>query len=198
MPHCDINLAKGVIWSRKQRLLAYRLLMLYLGVMILLLLAVSSRSVQQVFSGIQYFSKTRDIAKIFAQDHPQQPNIHKHADELTSRLKRDSARIDSINSSLPPALHTPLPALVLLLNQSGKVSIQKMAFAQQTEEKPVKLLFDLITPQDQSAGRQLQDRWLNDPYLSVHFPEIKQLQVRRSTVGGEPVLITQYEAIGKE
>ncbi len=202
MLQCNINLAKGIIWPRKQRVLAYRLLLTYVFVMFLLLLFVSSRSVQQVISGIHYYSQSRKLDRQFTETHPGNPGLHKVAEQLRTQLDHNTARIDSINGALPKKIHTPLPALVLLVNHSARGSLHKLDFSQQTVRSPVKLQFDLIAPlhaaRKTDSAREFTDLWVNDPQLSRHFPQIKQLQIRRSTVVSGPVLITQYEAVGKD
>lgn len=197
---CNINLAKGIIWSRKKRLLAYRLLLVYLFIMLLLLIAVSALSAQKVIGGLQYFNQSRDLDQAFARTRPGDPSLHKYAEALKKQLEWNTARVESISEALPPVLHSPLPAFVLLANQSDKYSLHRLAFSQQTGQEPVRLSLDLITPQEQAAvsARAFQELWTRDPELSRQFPEIKQLQVRRVTLAEGPMQITQYEAADRD
>lgn len=199
---CNINLAKGLIWSRTKRLFFYRLLMVYLFAVLLVLLALGSSSVRRVRDAVRLFNESMELEGAFAASHPGEAGLQKYVDQLKFRLEQTSGRIDSINRALPPAIHTPLPALVLLVNHSGKASLHQFAFSEQTEKDPAKLQFDLMTPLDAArtaaSTRAFQDIWQNDPVLSGRFSEIKQLQVRRSELVSGPVLITQYEATGKD
>jgi len=202
MPLCNINLAEGIIWSRWKRLLAYRALMAYLFVMALLLISMAGRAVLKVYDGAQYYRQSHKLQQQFARLHSGDTDLLKHAEDLKKQLERDAARIESINSALPPSIHTPLPALVLLANQPDKTMLHKFSFSQQTERDPVKLQFDLVTPVGSSHGssstKAFLEKWQNDPVLVQQFPEIKQLQVRRSELASGPVFITQYKAIGKD
>jgi hypothetical protein len=202
MLQCNINLTKGIIWPRKQRVLVYRLLLSYLFIMFVLLLFVSTRAVQQVVSGFHYFSQSRILDRQFAETQPGNPGLYKVAEQLRTQLEQNAARIDSINGALPKTIHTPLPALVLMVNHSTRGSLHKLDFSQQTARNPVKLQFDLIAPLEAShktdSAREFTDLWGNDPQLSRHFPQIKQLQIRRSSIVSGPVLISQYEAVGKD
>jgi len=80
--------------------------------------------------------------------------------------------------------------------------LHKFSFSQETEKDPVRLRFDLITPVDSARGassaKAFLEKWKNDPVLLQQFPEIKQLQVRRSELASGPVFITQYEALSKD
>jgi hypothetical protein len=202
MLQCNINLAKGLIWSRTKRLLFYRLLMVYLFAVLLALLALGSSSVRRVRDAVRLFNESMELERKFAASHTGEAGLQKYIDQLKTKLEQTTVRIDAINRALPPAIHTPLPALVLLVNHSGKASLHRFTFSEQTEKDPAKLQFDLMTPLDAArtaaSTRAFQDIWQNDPGLSARFPEIKQLQVRRSELVSGPVLITQYEATGKD
>jgi len=202
MPHCDINLAEGIIWPRWKRLLAYRLLLIYFFVMALLLLSMTGRIVQKIYNGVVCYRQSREFQLTFSKLHPARANLINHAQGLKAQLDRDAARIESINDALPPSIHTPLPALVLLANQPDKNMLHKFEFSQQTKNDPVKLRFDLITPVHSTRGASSSavflQKWKRDPHLTRQFPEIKQLQVRRAELAGGPVFITQYKALSKD
>jgi len=202
MPRCNINLAEGIIWLRRKRLLAYRLLMLYLFVMAFLLLLMGELSIRKIRDGIWYYRQSCELQEAFTQRHPAAADILDHAKGLKKRLELDAARIESIDHALPPSILTPLPALVLLANQPDQTMLHKFSFSQETKKNPVRLRFDLITPVASRSGASstaaFLKKWKNDPVLVHQFPEIKQLQVRRAELASGPVFITQYEAPSKD
>jgi len=198
----NINLAEGSIWPRWKRLLTYRLLIVYLFLMALLLLTAAARAAVNIRCGVRYYRKSREIQRQFALLHPENADLLEHARGLKEQLDRDAACVESIDSALPPSVHTPLPALVLLANQPNKGMLHKFSFSQQAKKDPVKVHFDLITPvgssRNGSSSKAFMEQWQKDPVLSHQFPEIRQIQVRRTELASGPVFITQYEAISKD
>lgn len=198
MAHCDINLANGLIWPRMQRLLIYRLLVLYLFIMALLLLSLGIRSVQRLSMGIDYLSQGRELDQAFAAGAPnQQAGLKEYAELLRKQLEDNAARIRSVSEAMPPSIDTPLPALALIVNQCAKCSLRSLSFEQPSEEKPARLVFDLTAPVGVSQW-SCRTAWLADPVLSFHFPEIRQRQQRLEEINGREFLITQYEAAGRD
>jgi len=94
MPRCNINLAKGIIWPRWKRLLAYRALIVYFFVMALLLILMAARAVLKIYDGAQYYSQSRKLQQKFARLHPKGTDLLEHADELKVSSNR-----------MPPALN---------------------------------------------------------------------------------------------
>jgi len=202
MPRCDINLAKGIIWPRRIRLRVYRALLTYLLVMSVLLIVAIERSLRQVESGTAFYLKSRALQQTFAEQSPESPDLLDHARQLKEQLDKDAARIASISAALPDAVHSILPALVLLANQPDKDMLYKLAFKQQSDEGPMLLLFDLAVPESAARtgapSQAFVKKWQEDPLLSENFPELKPVRSRRDTINSEPVFITQYEATDKD
>jgi hypothetical protein len=202
MPHCNINLAKGIIWSRWKRRLAYRIIIIYLFTMTLLMVSMASRAVQKIHDGVQYYRQSRAMEQEFIQVHPNAADLLNYAEDLKKQIDQSAARIESIRETLPESLHSALPALVLLANHSDKSTLHKLAFSQQSPQEPMKLSFDLIVPEyiarNGSPSQSFVQEWQKDPLLAEHFSELKPVRSRRETLNGKPVFITQYEATNKD
>ncbi len=199
MTHSHINLAQEIIWPRRKRQLAYRLMLSYLSVMALILFWIAGGAPRRIHAGIEAYRKNRALETEFAQSHPDSPDLRKHAEQLQQQLLRDAARIQAISDALPSQPRNPLSALVLLANQPDSHQLYLFSFSQQTRSAPAKILFDLTTPAGKShTGSLFLDKWNGDPMLTQHFRAITQLQVRRAERLDGPVLITQYEVLSKE
>ncbi len=202
MPRCNINLAEGIIWPRWKRLMAYRMILTYLLVMLIVLAITMLRAIGNVSGGIAFYSQSRTVQKTFAKQCPKNPDLLDHALGLKEQLEQDTARIASISDALPDSVHSVLPALVLLANQSDRSVLHKLAFTQQSEKNPMKLSFDLIVSESAarngSPSQAFVLKWQQDPVLAEHFSELKPVRSRRETRSGKPVFITQYEATNKD
>lgn len=202
MPRCNINLAEGIIWPRWKRLVAYRIVLTYLLIMAVVLAIVMLRAAENVSDGIGFYSQSRTVQKTFAKQFPGNPDLLDHALGLKEQIDRNAARISSISEALPESVHSVLPALVLLANQSNKSVLHKLAFTQQSEKGPMKLSFDLVVPEatarNGSPSQAFVQKWKSDPVLTEYFSELKPVRSRRETRNGKPVFITQYEAKGKD
>jgi hypothetical protein len=202
MPRCNINLAEEIIWPRWKRLMAYRIILVYLLVMAVVLVAVMLRAVGKVSDGIAFYSESRAVQKTFAKQYPGTPDLLDHAQKLKEQLDRNAARIAAIGEALPESVHSVLPALVLLANHSDKSTLQKLAFSQQSPKKPMMLSFDLVVPESAarngSPSQSFVLKWKKDPILTEHFSELKPVRSRRETLRGKPVYITQYKATNKD
>lgn len=202
MPRCNINLAEGIIWPRQLRLRVYRALLIYLTVMLVLLIAVTISAIREVKAGTAFYVQRRAVQKSFAEQSPENPNLLAHAQDLKEQLDRDTARIASLEETLPDSVHSVLPALVLLANQSDKNMLHKLAFTQKENSDPMKLIFDIaISESTARAGSPSQtfvQKWQEDPVLAEHFPGLKPVRSRRETLLNEPVFITQYEATDED
>ncbi|MBI9020625.1 MAG: hypothetical protein JEZ10_05160 [Verrucomicrobia bacterium] len=202
MPLCDINLANGIIWPRQIRLRVYRALLTYLLVMSVLLVAVMERAARKVEAGTRFYFESRALQQTFAAQSPENPDLLNHARQLKEQLDKDAARIASISDALPGAVHSVLPALVLLANQPEQDMLYKLAFTQKSDKSPMLLSFDLAVPESVartgSPSQVFVEKWQEDPLLAKHFQELKPVRSRRETLGGIPVFITQYEATDKD
>ncbi len=202
MPRCNINLAEGIIWRRWKRLMVYRAVLTYLVIMAFLLVAVMVRAAGKLGCGISFYRQNHTLQQTFAGQCPENPDLLDHAQDLKEQLDRDAARIASISEALPESVHSVLPALVLLANQPDKSMLHKLSFTQQSEKVPLKLSFDLTVPESAarngSPSQAFVKKWQRDPVLAEHFSELKPVRSRRETQNGEPVFITQYEAMDKD
>ena len=202
MPRCNINLAEKIVWPHKKRLMVYRAVLIYLLVMLLLLVVVFLRATGKVSGGLAFYRQSRTLQKTFAKQYPENPDLLDRAQHLKEKIDRDAARIASIGEALPTSVHSVLPALVLLANQSDSYMLYKLTFTQKSTQKPMMLSFDLVVPESAarngSPSQAFVLKWQQDPILTEHFSELKPVRSRRETLHGKPVFITQYEATNKD
>ncbi|GEM_PF-2423563 len=198
----EINLAKGLIWSAKERRIIYRWMLVYLLVALILLPVVAYRASVNVHDGIRCGRQVQVIQKRFRQQHPDQSGMLAYADTLRDTLQQNAEQVAAISRAIPHTTHSMLPLLEMLLYQRDSSFINRLAFVQEDKDKRTALEFSLVLPANRVRSGEkfpalLQD-WRNDPMLIRQFTAIVPVVTERGNILNKDVLIMKYRGILKE
>lgn len=195
----ELNLAKEMTWSDKDRRKIYRLMLLYLLFFAILLPLMARRAVTAVSEGLEFRRQTQAIQAQFEQANPGQPGLLVCAARLRDNVQENSKKVSVLSTALPPTTHSVLPVLDLLISQHDSVYLNKLSFLQQNKENKPELEFSVFLPARGGAESPVFLRtWRNDQRLARQFKAIVPATTERGTFMNEEAQITRYKAVWRE
>jgi len=191
----ELNLAKDLIWPEKKRRIVYRFMLLYLLAAVIFLPLVFRRAVKTVMEGVELRRETQAIHSRFKQQHPGQAGLFVCANSLRDTLQENSKKAAAISQALPPATHSVIPLLDLLLSRHDGSVLNKLLFLQQDKSGKPDFEFSVILPVQSGQDTPTFLRsWRSDPRLARQFNAIVPVTTQRGTVDQKEVRIMQYKA----
>lgn len=196
----EINLAKKMVWSARERRILYRWMLTYLLVSVILLPVVAYRASVKISDGVYCGRQAEIIQSRFQQQHPEQSGMLNYADTLRDTLRRDARHAAAVGAAFPHTAHSMLPLLEMLLHQNGNSSISRMAFVQEDRNRRPSLEFSLILPAGSARANStaLLRNWRKDPKLIRQFTAMVPLVTERGKMMNRDVLIMRCRAVFKE
>ena len=193
MNWCDINLVRGMVYSKKKRLILHWSMTLYQAVSVILLILVTLNASKNIRKGFSFYQQADEIQERFQAQHPDKLSLTDFATELKKNLQQQAAETISISSALPARVKTALPLITALANQPDQSEIYNLVFIQQLKNKEPSLEFSLCLPIEVKPSPLFLEQWRSNDNLTAQIENIVPVTTKRGRVENNNVAIMSYQ-----
>lgn len=198
MNWCEINLARDLVYSARKRKRIYWMMIFYLCAAGGLLTITAGFATQRILEGFDYHKLAVRIQQSFTDANPYSSSMPAYAENLNLNLQKNQRAVKALDRALPDKLHTALPLIVSVLNQSDNGVLHRLSFSPTSGTGPHELAFSIRVPASQQSPPEIVQNWQNDEILRRQFSSITPATTHREKIGGKEVLIMSYKAVFRE
>lgn len=203
MQLCDINLAKGLVLSQRQRRRVYWLMLAYLAFSIMLLAAVFAGATRNVLQGVALGEQGRRMEAKFSAARAGVGNMQEYAESLFAETRTAAAHLESVSRALPAGDRSLMPLLQMLSRLPSGISLYQIEFVQSGEKsRQPELKFSLVVPAEKTRkngdANLFASSWQRSPEARKAFRSIVPVTTERDMINGREVYIMKYQVLFKE
>jgi hypothetical protein len=199
MNRLEINLANDLIMPARKRRLIYRALLVYLLLAGGVLAVTCGKASSDIREALVSRHRAGIIQQQFQRLHPGERSMLQYADRLQAQVNDCTQQARTLREALPASIHSALPILTVLVNQTDGSTLRKLTFIQESGKRPL-LEFSIAVPVQgrKSPASVLLQNWQKNPELTKQFAVITPTTALRGEPKDEDMLIMNYRATFKE